>query len=64
MPRHILDVRPACDMPGEGEGEISADEEDSGAGGEVENSEEVDSRRTHLARQRKPPPWLDEYDRE
>ena len=62
-----MDVRPACDMPREEEGEIgetSADEEDSGAGGEVENSEEVDSRRTHLARQRKPPPWLDEYDRE
>ena len=69
MPRHILDVRPVCDMPGEEgremvEDEIGADEDDLGVGEEIGDSEQVDSGRQHLVRHRKPPPWLAEYDRE
>ena len=67
MPRHILDVRPVCDVPREEGGEmveISVEEEDLGVGEERDNSEQVESGRQHLGRQRKPPPWLAEYDRE
>ena len=44
--------------------EISAEGEYLGVGEETDSSKQVESGRQHLGRQRKPPPWLAEYDRE